>query len=49
MLRDGTPYADLGADHSTRTERVKTANRLLRKLAELDFELARVRDRRAAA
>jgi transposase len=49
MLRDGTAYADLGADHFTRTERVKTANRLLRKLADLDFEVAQVRDRRAAA
>jgi transposase len=49
MLRDGTAYADLGADHFTRKERIKTANRLLRKLADLDFDVAQVRDNRAAA
>lgn len=49
MLKDGTSYADLGADHFVRTERVKTAHRLLRKLEALDFDVAQVRDRKAAA
>jgi hypothetical protein len=32
-----------------RTDRVKHAHRLLRKLAQLDFEVGAVRDKRAAA
>lgn len=49
MLKDGTSYQDLGAEHFLRTDRVKIAHRLLRKLAELDFEVAEVRDKKAAA
>lgn len=49
MLKDGTTYADLGADHFVRTDRVKTANRLLRKLGELGFDVGEVRDRQTAA
>jgi transposase len=49
MLKDGTAYTDLGADHFSRNDRVKIANRLLRKLAELDFDVDQVRDRKAVA
>lgn len=49
MLKDGTEYADLGADHFSRTDRVKTAKRLLRKLDELGFDVPELRDRNPAA
>jgi hypothetical protein len=49
MLKDGTAYTDLGADHFVRGERVKTAQRLLRKLEALDFEVGEIRDRKATA
>jgi transposase len=37
MLRDGVDYRDLGTDYFERTDRVKTANRLVRKLAALGY------------
>ncbi|MBI4957853.1 MAG: hypothetical protein HY908_37960 [Myxococcales bacterium] len=49
MLKDGTEYADLGADHFSRTDRGKTAKRLLRKLDELGFDVPELRDRNPAA
>lgn len=39
MLRDGTPYNDLGPDHFTTVDREKIAKRLLRKLADLGVEV----------
>jgi transposase len=39
MLRDGTPYRDLGPDHFTTVDREKIAKRLLRKLADLGVEV----------
>ena len=44
----GVDYADLGAAHFTRADRAKTANRLLRKLGELGFEVTGLRDKLAA-
>jgi transposase len=35
MLRDGTPYRDLGADHFTTVDREKIAKRLVKQLADL--------------
>jgi transposase len=49
MLKDGTSYADLRADHFVRHDRVKETQRLLRKLALLDFEVGAVRDKKTAA
>ena len=34
MLRDGVEYHDLGADHFERRDRMKIANRLIRRLEE---------------
>ncbi len=48
MLKNSVDYADLGADHFTRADRIKTANRLLRKLGDLGFEVRDMRDRTAA-
>jgi transposase len=48
MLKNGTDYADLGADHFIKNDRVKTANRLLRRLGDLGFDVREVRDRQAA-
>jgi transposase len=48
MLKRSVDYADLGADHFSRTDRIKTANRLLRKLGDLGFEVRDMRDRTAA-
>ena len=48
MLGRGVGYTDLGADHFTRADRVKTANRLLRKLGDLGFEVRDLHDRMAA-
>jgi transposase len=48
MLKRGVDYADLGADHFSRADRVKTANRLLRKLGDLGFDTRGVRDLKAA-
>jgi len=39
MLRDGVEYHDLGPDHFDRTDKSKTVNRLVRKLAELGCEV----------
>jgi transposase len=39
MLRDGTQYIDLGADHFTRRDKKKTINRLVRRLKELGCEV----------
>jgi transposase len=48
MLKNGADYADLGAAHFTRGDRTKTANRLLRKLGDLGFEVTGLRDKQAA-
>jgi len=39
MLKKGVPYADLGPDHFDRTDRTRTAMRLVRKLGELGFQV----------
>lgn len=39
MLRDGTPYRDLGADHFTTVDKAKTTARLLKRLADLGVEV----------
>jgi transposase len=39
ILKRGVPYADLGPDYFNRTDRVRTANRLVRKLSGLGFEV----------
>jgi transposase len=39
ILKRGLRYADLGPDYFDRTDRVRTANRLVRKLSELGFEV----------
>jgi transposase len=48
MLRDEKDYADLGADHFVKNDRVKTANRLLKRLGDLGFEVRDVHDKMAA-
>jgi transposase len=37
MLRDGTAFEDLGADHFDREDRTKTAQRLTRRLEQLGY------------
>jgi len=37
MLRDGTSYQDLGADHFRRTTPENQAKRLARRIAKLGF------------
>lgn len=39
MLRDGTEYADLGAQHFDRMDRTKIADRLVRKLENLGYNV----------
>jgi transposase len=39
MLRDGTPYQDLGPDHFTTIDRDKAANRLIKRLADLGVQV----------
>ena len=39
MLKRGVPYADLGPDHFDRTDRTRTASRLVRRLIEMGFEV----------
>jgi len=48
MLRDGKDYVDLGPDHFVKNDRVKVANRLLKRLGDLGFQVDGVRDRMAA-
>jgi transposase len=48
MLNNNVDYADLGAAHFSRADRDKTANRLLRKLGDLGFEVTGIRDKQAA-
>lgn len=48
MLKNGTDYVDLGADHYIKNDRVKIAKRLLKRLGDLDFDVRDVRDRQAA-
>jgi transposase len=48
MLKNGADYTDLGATHFVRRDRDKTANRLVRKLSDLGFEVTGLRDRQAA-
>ena len=38
MLRDGVEYRDLGDDHFDRFDKVKYANRLVRKLEDCGYE-----------
>jgi hypothetical protein len=49
MLKHGTAYTDLGADHFVPTDHVKMAHRLLCRLAELDVDVGEVRDKKTAA
>ena len=37
MLRDGTPWQDLGASHFDRADAQKTANRLIRRLQQMGY------------
>lgn len=39
MLRDGTPYQDLGVDRFTTLDKVKTTEALLKRLADLGVEV----------
>lgn len=48
MLRRGVDFVDLGADHFVKKERSKTANRLIRRLGELGYEVTGIRDNQAA-
>lgn len=45
VLKNAVDYADLGAEHFSRADRIKTANRLLRKLGDLGVEVRDMRDR----
>jgi len=47
MLKNGTKYLDLGANHFVR-DRVRAANQLLRKLSHLGYEVSQIRDRETA-
>jgi transposase len=40
MLRDGVDYRDLGADHFTRRDKGKIAQRLARRIKDLGYEVA---------
>ena len=40
MLRDGTVYTDLGADHFERADRSKAVSRLVRRLETLGYQVA---------
>jgi transposase len=42
MLRDGTEWHDLGAAHFDRADATKTANRLLRRLQQLGYQVTAV-------
>lgn len=48
MLKNEADYVDLGAEHFVKNDRVKIANRLLRRLNDLGFEVRDVQDRSAA-
>jgi transposase len=48
MLKNGADYVDLGAAHFTGVNRIKSANRLLRKLDDLGFEVLGIREKQAA-
>jgi transposase len=48
MLKRNSDYADLGADHFTRADRVKTADRHIRKLRELGFDVREIQDLQAS-
>jgi transposase len=48
MIKNDTDYSDLGAAHFARADRDKTANRLVRKLTDLGFEVTGLRDCQAA-
>lgn len=39
MLRDGTTYQDLGADHFERRDKTRIANRLIRRLEDLGLSV----------
>lgn len=47
MLKKGTKYLDLGANHFVK-DRVRAANQLLRKLSRLGYEVSQIRDRETA-
>jgi transposase len=40
MMRDGTVFQDLGADHFDRHDHTKTVERLARRLQHLGYEVA---------
>ncbi|RAR76458.1 hypothetical protein AX018_10471, partial [Paracidovorax anthurii] len=42
MLRDGTEWQDLGAAHFDRTDAAKTANRLIRRLQQIGYQVTAV-------
>ncbi len=48
MLRRDVDFVDLGADHFLKHERAKTANRLLRRLGELGYDVTEIHDKHAA-
>ena len=48
MLGRGMDFVDLGADHFVKNERTKTADRLIRRLAALGYEVTGIRDKQAA-
>jgi len=39
MLRDGTPYKDLGAGHFTTVDRQRTTAKLIKRLADLGVQV----------
>lgn len=39
MLRNGTPYRDLGADHFDQREKHQVAQRLLKRLGDLGYSV----------
>jgi transposase len=47
MLKNGTKYLDLGANHFVK-DRVRAANQLLRRLSRLGYEVSQIRDRETA-
>jgi transposase len=48
MLKNGTDYVDLGANHFVK-DRTRAANQLLRKLNRLGFDVPQIHDREAIA
>ncbi|MFT4269290.1 MAG: IS110 family transposase, partial [Xenophilus sp.] len=42
MLKDGTEWQDLGAAHFDRQDASKTANRLIRRLQQIGYQVTAV-------